>query len=36
MKHEFRNTTVAALQSESKEPEIVWLEHKVYLTLGTI
>lgn len=36
LKHEFRNTTVAALQSESKEPEIVWLEHKVYLCLGTV
>ncbi|KAI8797678.1 dynactin subunit 4 [Biomphalaria glabrata] len=36
LKHEFRNTTVAALQSESKEPEIKWLEHKVYLCLGTI
>ncbi|GFN83167.1 dynactin subunit 4 [Plakobranchus ocellatus] len=34
MKHEFRNTTAAALQSESKEPEIVWLEHKVYMNLG--
>ncbi|KAH9495420.1 Dynactin subunit 4 [Bulinus truncatus] len=29
LKHEFRNTTVAALQSESKEPEIKWLEHQV-------
>ncbi|XP_005092562.1 dynactin subunit 4 [Aplysia californica] len=36
LKHEFRNTTVAALQSESKEPEIVWLEHKVYISLGQI
>ncbi|RUS70486.1 hypothetical protein EGW08_021749, partial [Elysia chlorotica] len=34
MKHEFRNTTTVALQSESKEPEIVWLEHKVYMNLG--
>uniref|UniRef100_A0A0B7A173 Dynactin subunit 4 n=1 Tax=Arion vulgaris TaxID=1028688 RepID=A0A0B7A173_9EUPU len=36
LKHEFRNTTVASLQNESKEPEIVWLEHKVYICLGKI
>ena len=36
MKHEFRSTTAAALQSESKEPEIVWLEHKVYINLGPV
>ncbi|CAG5126644.1 unnamed protein product, partial [Candidula unifasciata] len=36
LKHEFRNTIVTALQNESKEPEIVWLEHKVYVNLGKI
>jgi len=36
LKHEFRNTAVAALQSEVKEPEIVWIAHKVYLTLGRV
>ncbi|XP_046330476.1 dynactin subunit 4-like [Haliotis cracherodii] len=35
MQHEYRNTTTA-LQSEDKEPQIVWLEHTIYMAVGQI
>lgn len=35
LKHEFRNTAVA-VQSEDKEPKLVWLEHRLFIQLGSI
>ncbi len=35
MKYDYRNMT-ATLQSESKEPEVTWLQHHVYVNLGQI
>ncbi|XP_041363984.1 dynactin subunit 4-like [Gigantopelta aegis] len=35
VKHEYRNTT-ATIQSEVKEPPVVWLDHQVFVTVGKI
>lgn len=35
MRYDYRNMTTA-LQSESKQPEPVWLQHPIYIDLGPI
>ena len=35
MKYDYRNMTTA-LQSDNKEPELVWLQHPVYIDLGPL
>jgi heme/copper-type cytochrome/quinol oxidase subunit 2 len=35
MKYDYRNTTTA-LQSENKEPEIVWLQYPILINLGAL
>lgn len=35
LKHNYVNTA-AALPSESQEPQVVWLEHRVAVNLGPV
>ncbi|KAJ8319097.1 hypothetical protein KUTeg_004188 [Tegillarca granosa] len=35
LRHDHRNTTIS-LPSENQEPQIVWLEHKVFIDLGPV
>ena len=35
VKYDYRNMTTA-LQGDSKEPDVVWLQHRVYVNLGKV